>query len=270
MDDLEISRGRLIRTSDGILKEVELKHGGGSRFCPWNDKGMDFQIVHRMIIQKFELNDCKYKTQLYDFNQRVLDINAYENFAQYVERFGLNTNSTILYLCTIESFAHKNESPTKTKDTIVTTITSSEPHKADTNQQQTQKSPLIDLLNTRDSTIFRESIFSAIADIKCMHLNVNLHDEQSLNDVKRKIVSIENKINQILDEQGVNNFNIELNQQIDGSCRKALKTIESLLVILNRYQMQVQQTNRNKYSRWSSPPRLFNETRQSMPPKKQK
>ncbi|CAF1321354.1 unnamed protein product [Rotaria magnacalcarata] len=253
MDDLEISRGRLIRTSDGILKEVELKHGGGSRFCPWNDK-----------------DDCKYKTQLYDFNQRVLDINAYENFAQYVERFGLNTNSTILYLCTIESFAHKNESPTKTKDTIVTTITSSEPHKADTNQQQTQKSPLIDLLNTRDSTIFRESIFSAIADIKCMHLNVNLHDEQSLNDVKRKIVSIENKINQILDEQGVNNFNIELNQQIDGSCRKALKTIESLLVILNRYQMQVQQTNRNKYSRWSSPPRLFNETRQSMPPKKQK
>ncbi|CAF2240692.1 unnamed protein product [Rotaria magnacalcarata] len=129
---------------------------------------------------------------------------------------------------------------------------------------------LVDLLNTRDSTIFRESIFSAIADIKCMHLNVNLHDEQSLNDVKRKIVSIENKINQILDEQGVNNFNIELNQQIDGSCRKALKTIESLLVILNRYQMQVQQTNRNKYSRWSSPPRLFNETRQSMPPKKQK
>ncbi|CAF2052582.1 unnamed protein product, partial [Rotaria magnacalcarata] len=83
----EISRGRLIRTSDGILKEVELKHGGGSRFCPWNDK-----------------DDCKYKTQLYDFNQRVLDINAYENFAQYVERFGLNTNSTILYLCTIESF----------------------------------------------------------------------------------------------------------------------------------------------------------------------
>ncbi|CAF4333158.1 unnamed protein product, partial [Rotaria magnacalcarata] len=76
--------GRLIRTGDGILKEVELKHGGGSRVCPWNDKDMDFQTAHRIIIQKFELNDCKYKTQLYDFNQRVLDINAYENFAQYV------------------------------------------------------------------------------------------------------------------------------------------------------------------------------------------
>ncbi|CAF2066416.1 unnamed protein product, partial [Rotaria magnacalcarata] len=189
----EISRGRLIRTSDGILKEVELKHGGGSRFCPWNDE-----------------DDCKYKTQLYDFNQRVLDINAYENFAQYVERFGLNTN--------------------------------------------------IDLLNSRGSTIFRQSILSAIVEIKCMQLNVNLHDEQSLNDVKRKIVSVENKISQILDEQSVNNFNIELNQQIDGSCRKALRTIEFLLVILNRYQMQAQQTNRNKYSRWSSPPRLFNET----------
>ncbi|CAF4386101.1 unnamed protein product, partial [Rotaria magnacalcarata] len=96
--------GRLIRTGDGILKEVELKHGSGSRVCPWNDKDMDFQTAHRIIIQKFELNDY---------------INAYENFAQYVERFGLNTNSTVLYLCTNESLAHKNEPPTKTKDTIV-------------------------------------------------------------------------------------------------------------------------------------------------------
>ncbi|CAF4285019.1 unnamed protein product, partial [Rotaria magnacalcarata] len=315
--------------------------------------------------------DCKYKTQLYDFNQRVLDINAYENFAQYVERFGLNTNSTVLYLCTNESLAHKNEPPTKTKDTIVTfgqqlinykkklrrshefiqlmqkhdillytnnvknacdkcqsiqelltsnknkfnrihifstimnlfpgilrnleilrdiwlqsvehnknkfsrsSITKNSIERAQALSpplQQTKENSdlfknistclndLVDLLNSRGSTIFRQSILSAIVEIKCMQLNVNLHDEQSLNDVKRKIVSVENKISQILDEQSVNNFNIELNQQIDGSCRKALRTIEFLLVILNRYQMQAQQTNRNKYSRWSSPPRLFNET----------
>ncbi|CAF4117393.1 unnamed protein product [Rotaria magnacalcarata] len=34
--------------------------------------------------------------------------------------------------------------------------------------------------------------------------------------------------------------------------------------------VNAQQTNRNKYSRCSSPPRLFNETRQTMPSKKQK
>ncbi|CAF3165968.1 unnamed protein product [Rotaria socialis] len=356
--------GRLIRTTDGILKEVELKHGGGSRFCPWNDKDMDFQTVHGIALNRFELNDRKYKTQLYDFNQRVLDINAYENFSQYIERFGLNTNSTILYLCTIESLAHKNEPPTKTKDTMVTTITSSEPHKTDANQQQTHKSSLkfefkrsinnlikhinslmeqkghdqiliellqniciikgyiwstidklqkqlrrshefIQLMQKHDILLYtnnvknacdkcqsiqelltsnknkfnRIHIFSPIMNLfpgilrnlkRLLVLNINLYDEQSLNDVKRKIVSIENKISQILDEQGVNNFNIELNQQIEGSCRKAFRTIEFLLVIPNRYQMQAQQTNRYKYSRWSSPPRLFNETRQSIPPKKQK
>ncbi len=48
--------GRLIRTNDGTIKKIELDDGGGSRYCTWDDKDMDFETVHHRLLNIFELS----------------------------------------------------------------------------------------------------------------------------------------------------------------------------------------------------------------------
>ncbi|CAF4120648.1 unnamed protein product, partial [Rotaria sordida] len=119
--------GRLTLTKDGTIRKLELENGGGTRFCTWDDNDMDFDTVHRRLLNIFNLNDSKYKTSLYDFQYRLLDVNKYENFSQYINMYGLSSNSTVVYLCTHE--VNDEDEPqrimTKTKDkvTMKTTTT---------------------------------------------------------------------------------------------------------------------------------------------------
>lgn len=46
----------------------------------------------------------KYKTSLYDFCLYPLNINENNTFLEYIEKNGLNTNSTVVYLCTEQGF----------------------------------------------------------------------------------------------------------------------------------------------------------------------
>ncbi|CAF1068292.1 unnamed protein product [Rotaria sordida] len=144
--------GRLTLTKDGTIRKLELENGGGTRFCTWDDNDMDFDTVHRRLLNIFNLNDSKYKTSLYDFQYRLLDVNKYENFSQYMNTYGLSANSTVVYLCTHE--VNDEDEPqrimTKTKDKVTMKTTTTK-QKASTsiknewlvdNQQASSQQPL--------------------------------------------------------------------------------------------------------------------------------
>ncbi|CAM4979910.1 unnamed protein product [Rotaria socialis] len=520
--------GRLMLTKDGILKKLELENGGGSRRCNWDHNDMDFNTVQQRLMDVFHLNNGKYKTWLYDFERKLLDVHKYEKFSQYMNDHGLSGRSTIIYICTNEVNENENDDdddpiiimpnkkstatmkklktepksstsvrtnrsprtvesqyilydedrfdkeqssqslfaysfsdsinklrknihdliknsildetlvklfeniqtisgmvcatidPLKEKmkqsnqyvrvmneneiwlnennltqamdvckstktllelkkkqyghiqtfSTVVNLFTqfydnlqillkqwsdnvednnekyntstlsscsthsnnkylSSDSHiqplfqhkselysKNCKRQSQTssipvsQSLPSVDVFqpvssfqessnknNQEDFALlesvlnclnhlsgllypqylstFREFIHSAIDDIESIRSTINLHDEQSLQDAQKKTLSIKSRINKIIYEQDINYSKHGLDGQLLMSCKKTLKSMELLLISLDRYQIQLDQNNRRKHSNWSSPPRLFidqhlSESRQTFSLKKRK
>lgn len=47
--------GRVILTKDDKVKKVDLENGGGSRYCKWYYKWMNFEDVRRQLIKIFNL-----------------------------------------------------------------------------------------------------------------------------------------------------------------------------------------------------------------------
>ncbi|CAF3182032.1 unnamed protein product, partial [Rotaria sp. Silwood2] len=101
--------GRLTLTKDGIVKKLALENGGGSRFCNWDPIDMDFDSVHRSLIDIFKLGDSKRKTSLCDFRLQPLDVSQYNTFFEYVNKNGLNRYSTIIYICTHHADDNDNQ-----------------------------------------------------------------------------------------------------------------------------------------------------------------
>ena len=48
--------GRLILTKDGKIEIIDLKSGGGTRLCDWNNKDMRFNEAHDQLLIKFRLS----------------------------------------------------------------------------------------------------------------------------------------------------------------------------------------------------------------------
>ncbi|CAF1048806.1 unnamed protein product [Rotaria sordida] len=94
---------------DGIIKKIDLEDGGGSRFCKWDPIDIDFETIHRNLIEIFKLGEHKLKTSLYDFRRNPLDINQYNTFFEYVNKNGLNCSSTIIYLCIHQADDNDNQ-----------------------------------------------------------------------------------------------------------------------------------------------------------------
>ncbi|CAF3685388.1 unnamed protein product [Rotaria sp. Silwood1] len=119
--------GRLALTRDGIIKKIELEDGGGSRFCKWDPIDIDFETIHRNLIEIFKLGEYKLKTSLYDFRRNPLDINQYNTFFEYVNKNGLNCSSTIIYLCTHQADDNDNQPImlNKKKETFSANLSSS-------------------------------------------------------------------------------------------------------------------------------------------------
>ncbi|CAF3791938.1 unnamed protein product [Rotaria magnacalcarata] len=113
------------------------------------------------------------------------------------------------------------------------------------------------LLYPQYLSTFREFIHSAIDGIESIRSTISLHDEQSLQDAKNMTLSIKSRMNKIIYEQDINYSKHGLDGQLLVSCKSTLKSMELLIVSLDRYQIQLDQNNRRKHSNWSSPPRLF-------------
>ncbi|CAF3253926.1 unnamed protein product [Rotaria sp. Silwood2] len=130
--------GRLALTKDGIVKKLALEDGGGSRFCNWDPIDMDFDSVHRSLIDIFKLGDSKLKTSLYDFRLQPLDVSQYNTFFEYVHKNGLNRYSTIIYICTYHVDNNDNQRMIvkKKKETPVISPSSSSSISNSLNSQQ--------------------------------------------------------------------------------------------------------------------------------------
>ncbi|CAF4591032.1 unnamed protein product, partial [Rotaria sp. Silwood2] len=70
---------------------------------------MNFDNIHRSLVDMFNLGESQLKTSLYDFRHQPLDINKYNTFFEYVNKNGLNCHSTIVYLCTHHADANDNQ-----------------------------------------------------------------------------------------------------------------------------------------------------------------
>lgn len=106
--------GRLLQTSDGRIKKLDLGSGGGTRTCDWSDEQMTFDEVHDRLLTVFDLSDQRHQTTLYDFKHQPLDFKQFSTFADYMKQYGLNRNSTVVYICESEK-AHENSKPTEIK-----------------------------------------------------------------------------------------------------------------------------------------------------------
>lgn len=49
--------GRLLQTSDGRIKKLDLGSGGGTRTCDWSDEQMTFDEVHDRLLTVFDLSN---------------------------------------------------------------------------------------------------------------------------------------------------------------------------------------------------------------------
>ncbi|UJR20025.1 hypothetical protein I4U23_023159 [Adineta vaga] len=94
--------GRLLLTRDGRVKKLDLGNGGGTRTCDWTDDYMTFDDVHRQLLTVFSFINKKHQTSLYDFQHQPLDVKQFSTFTDYINKYGLNRNSTVVYLCTSE------------------------------------------------------------------------------------------------------------------------------------------------------------------------
>ena len=48
--------GRLILTRDGTIKKLDLRAGGGTRFCDWHNIDMTFENVHYQLLKIYNLS----------------------------------------------------------------------------------------------------------------------------------------------------------------------------------------------------------------------
>ncbi|CAF1530528.1 unnamed protein product [Rotaria magnacalcarata] len=148
--------GRLVLTRDGTIKKLDLEDGGGTRVCNWDFIDMNFDhVLHRLQhIYRLDEKDCK--TSLYDFRRHSLNTNEYNTFLEYIDKHGLNSNSTVIYLCTYQ--ADDNDNPTtilsKNKNTSEIRTTSSTPPNTLKTQQKlctlTELTPPLTLTENKD------------------------------------------------------------------------------------------------------------------------
>ncbi|UJR17946.1 hypothetical protein I4U23_004845 [Adineta vaga] len=92
--------GRLMLTKAGQIKKVDLGNGGGTRTCDESDDHMTFDDVHNQLLMVFSLENKKHQTSLYDFQLQPLDRKQFKTLNDYRNKYGLNRNSTVLYICT--------------------------------------------------------------------------------------------------------------------------------------------------------------------------
>ena len=129
--------GRLLLMRDGHLKKLDLGSGGGTRTCEWPNDLMTFDDVHQQLLNVFSfskrvfdrrivssqsrlvLADKKQQTSLYDFQHQPLDCKQFATFADYVNKYGLNRNSTVVYLCASETDIATPTSVVKTRTPVV-------------------------------------------------------------------------------------------------------------------------------------------------------
>ncbi|CAF3690424.1 unnamed protein product [Adineta steineri] len=85
--------GRLMFGRNGKVRKMNLARGGGTRFCEWNNTDMNFKDVHQSLLNIFNIQATKFKTSLYDFQLKRLDINQYNTFSEYIQKYGLSSNN---------------------------------------------------------------------------------------------------------------------------------------------------------------------------------
>lgn len=111
--------GRVVLSSDGTVKKLNLSEGGGSRVLNWFNSYMNFETVRNVLIKMYHLgnsiglidsssylsspslaDDVECETSLYDYRLQPLNRDKYPTVWKYIHDNGLNCNSTIVYLCT--------------------------------------------------------------------------------------------------------------------------------------------------------------------------
>ncbi|CAF1475892.1 unnamed protein product [Adineta steineri] len=85
--------GRLMFGRNGKVRKMNLARGGGTRFCEWNNSDMNFKDVHQSLLNIFNIQATKFKTSLYDFQLKRLDVNQYNTFSEYIQKYGLSSNN---------------------------------------------------------------------------------------------------------------------------------------------------------------------------------
>ncbi|CAF2970016.1 unnamed protein product [Rotaria sp. Silwood2] len=188
--------GRLALTRDGIIKKLSLEEGGGCRFCKWDPIDMDFDSIHRSLLDIFKLEESQLKTSLYDFRQQPLDINQYNTFLEYVNKNGLNCHSTIIYLCAHQ--AHDNDNQImilkKKKETSVISPSSS-------------SSSISNSLNPQQKISILAEATSSTTSIENKHVDTYENECDQEQTYQSYLYSFEKSTNDL-----VNNIRIFINQ----------------------------------------------------------
>ncbi|CAF4658675.1 unnamed protein product [Rotaria sp. Silwood1] len=91
--------GRLVLNRNGLVKKINLSHGGGIRDCKFSHIDIGFDEIHDKLRDIFIPNSPNRVSMLYDFQRKKLDTKRYQNFYDYINQHGLKFNSTLLYLC---------------------------------------------------------------------------------------------------------------------------------------------------------------------------
>ncbi len=102
---------------------------------------------------------------------------------------------------------------------------------------------LLNLLNSKHLSTFRESIESSIDKIKSVRASINLNDERSICDGKGVILGIKNLVVKKSDELDNNPSKCDLDQQLNGSCEHTLEVIKFLFKTLHKYQLEAPKNN---------------------------
>ncbi|CAF0996761.1 unnamed protein product [Adineta steineri] len=92
----------ILNLLNGRIKKLNLENDGSTRSCEWPDDQMTYDEVHNQHLTVYSFTDKKHQTSLYDFEHQPLDVKQFETFADYISKYGLNRNSTVVYLYTSE------------------------------------------------------------------------------------------------------------------------------------------------------------------------
>ncbi|CAF1101864.1 unnamed protein product [Adineta ricciae] len=114
--------GRLVLNSNGTIKTVDLKCGGGTRLCQWRHGQMNFHDVHQELLKVYNLRHKQNQTYLYDFQRQRINASQYRTFREYINRNGLHGNNIVVYLCT-----HEDDDLPPPPSTTTTTTTNDIP-----------------------------------------------------------------------------------------------------------------------------------------------
>ncbi|CAF5006435.1 unnamed protein product [Rotaria sp. Silwood1] len=230
--------GRLALTRDGIIKKIELEDGGGSRFCKWDPIDIDFETIHRNLIEIFKLGEYKLKTSLYDFRRNPLDINQYNTFFEYVNKNGLNCSSTITYLCTHQADDNDNQPImlNKKKETFSANLSSSMSNSLILQQKKSILTETTSLITSMDNKYVNK--FQNECNQKQQINQLSTYSfEKSINDL---IDTIRNLINQ-------NAFDLVLIELFKHICM-----IKGYILYNNWFEHVEKNNNNNKYNTLSS------------------